>query len=585
MAGKDEVKQKIDIVEYIGQFVSLKPAGRNFKGLCPFHKEKSPSFFVSPERQNFKCFGCGEGGDIFTFYEKIEGVSFFEALKDLADYAGLELTDFSPDQDYQQKNVLIEIHNLASKYYQYILTSHPVGKNGLDYLAKRQIPLSQAKEFQLGFSPNSWHSLSDFLLKKGFTKELLILSGLCLTSDRGGQPYDRFRGRLMFPLKDTRGNIVGFSGRILPEFDDGKTGKYINSPETPIYHKSQLLFPFSQTKNAIRDKKEVIVVEGEMDALASLRASIKNVVAVKGTAFTSDQVRLLSRYVDTIILSLDSDKAGVAAAKKSVAVIKDFELNIRVLEAKGGKDPDEIVREDPNLWREATQKTVDVYDFFLDSAFSQNDINTPVGQKAISSEIIPVLNQIQNQIIKAHFVKKFAQKLDLKIETVEKEMMRIGQKSSSPSTLFPDKIQTEKPKEKPLIDKLLAELLSLIIATYGKFNLKKIPVTDFPSSSVTQIITKLIKESPQDLNQFADNLPSHLQESFNYSFLLEVEKLNDKALDKRFDFLISRIAKITLRDKLSEIANKLKTISDDKLSDELKRQYNDILVRFSSYGK
>lgn len=581
MAGKDEVKDKIDIVDYIGRTVALKPSGRNFRGLCPFHQEKSPSFFVSPERQSYHCFGCGESGDIFSFYEKIEGVSFWQALKDLAVDAGVELTDFRPDQDFQLKQTLIEIHTLTAKYYAYLLNSHSVGKVGLEYLQNRQIPNSQIKDFQLGFAPNSWSSLTDFLLKKRYDDKLLEQSGLCLRSYQNNRLYDRFRGRIMFPLLDIRGNIVGFSGRVLPAFDDGKSGKYINSPETPIYHKSQMLFPLFSTKEYIRKANSVIVVEGELDALASIRAGVKNVVAVKGTAFTVDQVKILHRYTETIILSLDSDSAGVKAAKRSISVIKDFDLNVRVLQISGGKDPDEIVKEDPGKWREIVKKTDDIYDFFIDSAFSAYDFHDPTGQKQITNELLPLFAQIQNQVVQNHFLKKLASRLDVKPEILQSEMNRQGKVNQLPSSTTTTSVSLSQSEN--LIDQLLLSLLNLIINYFDSLDLSQIPLADFPPSGVTQIIENLITTKTKDPVIFAKSLPEHLRTSFDLAFLAEAPTLSTVELQKQFRFLISRIAKIALNDKLSQIRTKLKTTTDSDQLVNLKHQLQTVMVRFSSY--
>jgi len=284
----EEVKGRTDIVDIIGERIELKKAGRNYKANCPFHGEKTPSFMVSPELQIFKCFGCGEAGDVFGFLEKYEGMEFSEALKYLADRAGIKLQKLHGGQS-SEKEKLIEINTQALRFYNYLLLSHPVGKKALDYLINdRGLKKETIKEFQLGFSPQNSYPLQKYLIdKKKFEAKDIERAGIGIL--RGSGFYDRFGGRVIFPLFDHRGNPIGFSGRILP-WDKRETGKYINSPETPIYHKSNVLFGLNLTRSFIKKKKTAIVVEGELDLISSWQAGIKNIVAIKGSALTDEQI-------------------------------------------------------------------------------------------------------------------------------------------------------------------------------------------------------------------------------------------------------------------------------------------------------
>lgn len=580
MADKEDVRNRLDIVDFIGQSIQLKRAGRNFKGLCPFHKEKSPSFMVSPERQTFKCFGCGEGGDIFAFYMKQEGVTFAEALKDLAQRAGVELTSFKPTPDLEIKERLYEIHRVSAEFYHYLLTKHSLGKKALEYVTERGVTSSQITDFKIGYAPNGWHSLSDFLLKKKkFKPDEVEKSGLVLNSN--GRHYDRFRGRIMFPLLDVRGNITGFSGRILPWTDDGKSGKYINSPETLIYHKSKMLFPLFYTKDIIREKENVVVVEGEFDVLASLRANVGNVVAVKGSALTEDQVKLLQRFCNTAVLALDADEAGIKAAKRAIAVASMAEMNIRVVELSQGKDPDELVKSDPKKWREAVKQAVGIYDFFLDVATRQHDPKTPEGKEAISREIVPLLNQIQNKIVQAHYVKKLAGLLNLETSAIEQEMQRQTKKTQIP---YLKAVKSQENKKPPRIQLLLNELLTYVTHHYGKIDLATIPLEDLPDVAVTKILKKLKENKSKDVVAFAGTLPPELQEQFDASFLRELEDLDEKELKIKFTNLISEVAKLALRDKLTELRNRVNSASREE-QEKLKHQINEVLVLFRSYNR
>jgi DNA primase len=294
----EQIKAKIDIVTLTSEYLELRKSGRNYKGLCPFHGEKTPSFYVSPERGTWHCFGCHEGGDVITFLQKWENIEFIEALKILADKVGVTLSGFTPTESFSQKEKIIAINHLASEFYHYLLMTHPVGKNALEYLKSRHIKPETMKTFALGYSPNSWDNLKKFLNKKGYDNEDLVTAGLVIRSERGTY-YDRFRGRVMFALRDSRGNTIGFSGRVLPGSDE-KSAKYINSPETPVYIKGHTLYGLDISKEAIKKEKYAVVVEGEVDLIASFQSGITNVVAIKGSAFTAEQVVLLKRYTGSV---------------------------------------------------------------------------------------------------------------------------------------------------------------------------------------------------------------------------------------------------------------------------------------------
>src|SRR4030043_909411 len=291
----DEVKSRVGIVGLISEYIPLKKAGRNYKALCPFHGEKTPSFMVSPELQIYKCFGCGESGDAFSFLEKYEGMEFGEALKYLADKAGIKLKPLHPGQ-FGEKERFFEINRIASKFYNYVLLSHPAGKEALKYLTReRGLKIDILKKFQLGFSPYKEDALAKVLIKRKYQESELINGGLVY---RGRGLVDRFSGRVIFPLFDHRSNVVGFAGRILPKDDKGDRAKYINSPETPVYHKSRVLYGLDLAKAEIKRSKEVVIVEGELDMISSWQAGIKNVVAIKGSALTDEQIGLISRLAE-----------------------------------------------------------------------------------------------------------------------------------------------------------------------------------------------------------------------------------------------------------------------------------------------
>jgi DNA primase len=315
MSDIDEIRSRANIVEYIGTYVKLGKAGKNFKGLCPFHGEKTPSFMVSPERGSFHCFGCGKGGSIFDFVMLYHNVDFREALELLAEYTGVELTRFSPiTNEDKLKEQLLDIHIKAVEYYEYLYTTHPLGKKAQEYLASRGVSEKVRKTFGIGYSANSWDGLKSYLQKKGFSEDSIIKSGLTIASSRGS--YDRFRGRLMFPQRDFRGRVVGFSGRLLEQ--NVKEAKYINTSETILYSKSNILYGLDVTKEAIKKADSVILVEGEFDVISLFQNGVSNVVAIKGSALTEGHIRLIKRFTQTIYFCLDSDIAGDTASRRGI---------------------------------------------------------------------------------------------------------------------------------------------------------------------------------------------------------------------------------------------------------------------------
>ena len=313
----EEVKNKTDIVSLISEYIEVKKAGRNYKANCPFHGEKTPSFMITPELQMYKCFGCGKSGDVFTFLEEHEGMEFSEALKYLAEKAGVTLT-LIKNEETSEREKIIEINKSVLSFYNYALNGHVQGKKILDYLTKdRGLDLETIKKFKIGYSPESFEALSKFLIEKKKYK----LNDLLKTGNLVGRGVDRFRGRVIFPLFDHRDNAIGFAGRILP-WQKQDMAKYINSPDTPAYHKSKVLYGMNITKSEIRESGYAVIVEGELDMISSYQAGIRNVVAIKGSALTEDQIRLIGRFAQKIVLCLDSDFAG----NEVLSVVQSLQL-------------------------------------------------------------------------------------------------------------------------------------------------------------------------------------------------------------------------------------------------------------------
>ena len=571
----EEIKRKIDIVELVNSYVPLKKAGRNFKALCPFHSEKTPSFVVSPERQIWHCFGaCSDGGDIFGFLMKIENLDFGEAVRELAKKAGVKLTRYQPSEDERNKQLLYEINHLATEFYHFLLLNHPSGKKALDYILGRGIKKDSLLLFKIGFAPDSWQSLQAFLVgKKGYKVQDLERVGLVIKTQKGDF-YDRFRGRLMFPLKDYHGNIRGFAGRLLDP--QAKEAKYVNTPETFIYHKSELLFGSSEAKEEIKKKDQAVLVEGELDMISSFQAGVKNVLAIKGSALSEPQVKLISRFTQNLVFALDQDLAGDQAARRGIETAEAGGMMIRVVESKEGKDPDEIAQKNPTLWRELVQKAVPVYDYLLDSAFKRFDSQTIEGKRKISGEFILALTKISNEIVRDHYVRELANRLQVGEEAILKE---IGKTKASQMETGVGQALFAKPaigKEKLKREVLEDYLLSLAFQSGQWDLLRKRNLTNLIKTYRLSKILATLKDYFQhyqkvNSERLAKMLEPELLESFNQFYLVDLGDLFDdeEKFDKEFNKTLKRLEKIDLMEKLGEISGKIKTLEKEaKLSSE-----------------
>ncbi len=418
----EAVKEAVSIAEIIGERIKLTPAGNYQKGLCPFHHEKSPSFFVNDALGFYKCFGCGETGDVIDFLQKYESLTFRETLEMLAQRAGVTLSSKTFDKDDALRQRLWELMEEAAIYYQRNLQENSACQIVRDYLEKRKTYPSTVKLFRLGAAEDSWQGLCDYLTKKKFSRAEIIASGMGI-ENKSGRLFDRFRSRLMFPLKNHRGKIVGFSGRMIAG-DEKKEAKYMNTPETLIYHKGKMLYGLHELGQEIKKQKEMLIVEGEFDMLSSYQAGVDYVCAIKGSALTDDHAKLISRYVKKVILSLDADKAGVEATKKAIAHLRPEGVELRVVMIDQGKDPDEFAKADPAGWRAKVDAAVSVYDFFLQVILASHEKKTIDGQKEIVQELASVFSLIDSQLEYEFYLKKLAAELEQDKEILRQDLLR-----------------------------------------------------------------------------------------------------------------------------------------------------------------
>lgn len=415
-----------DIVQLIGRYLPLKPAGRYYKALCPFHSEKTPSFTVNPERQIFHCFGCGEGGDAIGFLMRQERLNFPEAIRLLADRAGISLparfrahAGSGTGQDERARLGLLEIHKAAADFFRRQLQHQTVGATAREYLRSRGIPDSTIEQFGLGYAAASWEGLLRHLLRGGFSKKHVEEAGLALPRKDGGGAYDRFRNRLMIPICDPTGQVIAFGGRVL----DDSLPKYLNSPETPIYKKGAHLFGLHLATSAIRDRGSVLVVEGYFDLIALHAHGVQHTVAVLGTALTAQQITLLRRYTARALLMFDPDAAGIAAARRCVESLLNSGLDWRVILLPDGKDPDRFLREHgPSAFADILAQSKDLMEFLLDRKVSGFDLTSPEGQAEAVNAVLPLLGAIDNEITRRRYTDKLASRVSLSNDAIVREL-------------------------------------------------------------------------------------------------------------------------------------------------------------------
>jgi len=422
MNERDQIKDRIDIVELINEYVPLKKAGANFKAPCPFHQEKTPSFMVSPSKQIWHCFGCGKGGDAFTFLMEKEGMDFPEALRTLAKKTGVELKPRNP-KIWTRKNKLYEINNLAARYFHEAFWKSREGEAARQYMKQRKFTKETLDNFLVGYSPDSWDILSAFLRKKGYSEEEINNAGLTVRKDQGGF-YDRFRGRLMFPIKNAHGDAVAFGARQLKSEDTG--AKYINTPETEIYQKSWVLYGLSDARSEIRGQDLGIIVEGYTDVLASHQVGIKNVVASSGTALTEGHLDLLKRYTNNLVLAFDMDLAGDMATKRGIDLALNRGFDIKVAKLPVEKDPADVALADPKSWKKIAGSGQPIMKYFFTSALAGKNLEEAADKKEIAAELLPVIKKIGNEIERHHYIQTLAEKINVPEDSLISAMRKVG---------------------------------------------------------------------------------------------------------------------------------------------------------------
>ena len=419
----DIVKSRINIVDVVGEYIKLTKAGSNFKACCPFHQEKTPSFNVNEDKQIYHCFGCNQGGDVFSFVMEMEGIGFREALEMLAEKAGVQLqNNFSQNigESQDHKRGMYEALDLSAQFYEKQLWDG-VGKDAaLPYLKERGLSDEIIKKFRIGFAPNGWNYVDRFLVSKGFDNELATAIGMLIKKDQGGY-YDRFRNRIMFPICDAIGRVIGFTARVMPG-DDETQAKYINTPESFLYRKGAVLYGIHHAKQAIKQKDDVVVVEGNMDVIAAMDAGIENVVAVSGTAMTEDHIRILKRYAKHFTLFFDSDDAGMTAARRSAIACFASDIQLSMVLLSEGKDAADIVKEDSKELHNIIEGARSAILAFVDIAQKKFNINDPHGKRQAIEFVAEIVAYIDNDIERDEWISKIADIFDTEEKLVQRSV-------------------------------------------------------------------------------------------------------------------------------------------------------------------
>lgn len=552
-----QVREKIDIVSLISEYIPLKKAGRNFTSVCPFHNENSPSFVVSPERQIWHCFGCGKGGDAFSFLMEYENLEFIEALRILAKKAGVILKNLGSDYSSSKKENIYSLNKLAGEYYNYVLTKHPAGAKALDYLiSERKLTKDLIKTFNIGYAPASGEDLSSYLIKKkGYKSFDLVEAGLSF--QKGPRTVDFFRNRIMFPLADSRGNVVGFSGRIQDKETDGP--KYINTKETLVYSKGSQFFGLNIAKEEIKKKEFAIVVEGEFDVITSYKEGIGNTVALKGTAFTENQAMLLSRFAPKVALCLDQDSAGIEAMKRSVPILEKRGLTITVI-VTDGKDPDEAIKSNPVAFKKAIKDDIEVFDYLISKLKENNDPKSAIGKKKITDEIFPLIYSIQNEVIKEHYLKKLSKEIDTSIETLQKQLDKKTDDKKEQKATY----KAEKRDRREILEEYLLALISQASAPSHMLTKSKDILTEynFKIPSIGKIFSEMLvlqEKKLLDIRTLSKYLASELLPIFDKCFLMPLPKYeNEKIYEEEVIRISKELRVMYLKDKIKTISSSVK---------------------------
>jgi DNA primase len=572
----DEIKSRLPIIEVLGEYIQLKKAGINLKANCPFHKEKTPSFMVSPEKQIWHCFGCGLGGDIFEFVKQIEGVEFSQALRMLADKAGVELRKPSAGeiQLRDKKDLLKEINAAAAMYYSKVLWESNTGLEALNYLKRRGLTDQTIKQWGLGYSPDDYHFLENFLAKK-YPRPDIEAAGLVIKK-KDGTYFDRFRGRVMFPIMDAMGDVVGFTGRQLVEKEG--SGKYVNTPETVVYQKSEILYGYNFAKNMIRRENRTIIVEGNMDVITAHQAGFTQVVASSGTALTVQQLQILSKACENLLFAFDSDEAGTNASQRALEAALGFGFNIKMIDLGQSKDPDDLIRKGIGIWQKAVDSAPYFIDYFLEKLSKQNDPGSVDGKRQISKIILPLIFRITDNITQAHFIRKLSAILNV----VEPAVWDMLKKIKAPKPIIPSNVSDAVRKDRQAM--LEDEVMGLCLMFNDNSQIIEFDVADF-SEANRELGRALKMETNFDSSLFESKYPNLKDKIQLLSFSSQV-RIQERGTNPKQDLEVAQkeLVRLIAKKKMEALSGKMSQA--DKTGDKealrmLTQEFNELAAKLS----
>jgi DNA primase len=586
MTDVEQIKERLDIAEVVGNYIQLKQAGRNLKAPCPFHHEKTASFMVSPEKQIYHCFGCGEGGDVIKFVMKMDGLEFREALEELARRAGVELQNKPVDTKAKhERERLGQAVALAVKYYQASLVKNQLA---LAYVKKRGMTKQTLKDFQVGYAPDDWNALSNFLVKKNFNAAELKRSGLVGQKSGRDSIYDLLRGRLIFTICDASGAPVGFTGRVL----DAGEPKYLNTPATPLYDKSRVIFGLHLARTAIREADEVVIVEGQMDVVSSHQAGVRQVVAVSGTALTLDQLKSLSRLTKNIKICFDADAAGLRATERAIELSQNLGIVLSMIELSSGTDPDDLARQDVEAWRTAISNAKPAVDYLFDQLASVYDIASASGKRQYTDRLAGNLRRLGDPVEQDHYVKLLSQRLGINEEAVRAKIAqndraqtdRPARSSRPASRPEPANQQSAVKPELRSARRLLEEAVLAINLVYPEVRLSLDDVTaaNFDSLERQAILEAIRRAGEDDAAAIADGLPEQADYVKILTLRGEEEYSSFAPADRSFEaFELARRLQISsthdIKTKLSRKLREAETKGDTQLARMLLEEYQALL--------
>lgn len=582
----DQIKQKLDILEVLGDYIKLGKAGRNYKARCPFHAEKSASFMVSPERQIWHCFGCGLGGDIFGFIMKIEGVEFADALRLLARRAGVTLKKQDP-QIQSQKKRLYEICELATKFFETQLHKTAAGKKAYQYLIERGLKAGTIKEWRLGWAHDEWRALGDFLRSRGYKEPEMEQAGLIIkkstengSASVGGRSainsyYDRFRSRIIFPIFDSQGQVIAFGGRIFGEAAKKEDmAKYLNSPQTPLYDKSNVLYGLHKGKNEIRVKNQCVIVEGYMDLIMSHQAGAQNAVASSGTALTESQLNIIGRYTKNLAMAFDSDEAGAMATRRSIdlALRRDFAVKIIMMEEK---DPADIVKKKEADWLKLIEQAQGIMDFYFAYAFSRHDTKSNEGKREIRKILLTAIKSLASQTEQGEWLQELARRLRVNEKDLAADMKNIKLEEEFERAADPSGALPEAALAKSRLEWLEERFLGLCLSHPHHFSEETASETDFCNEELAQIFEKIKKllGKPKDekaLNKLRQALTPGLRTKVDYiSFQLEQHERDEEDIIKEINTCVPELKILRLKKDLAALSFDIKDAQEAKDKNKL----------------